>query len=212
MKLYGYWRSGAAYRTRIGLELKGVRYEQVSVHLTRGGGEQLRPEYRAVNPQARVPALELDNGIVLIQSPAILEWLEETYPEPPLLPKDPVLRAKIRGAAAVIGCDIHPLNNAAGTLVYLREVVKADREAIKAWVAHWTTQGFAALEALIEGREFCFGASPTLADVYLVPQVYAARRFEVPLDAFPKLVRVADRCTGLEPFRRAAPENQPDAE
>jgi maleylacetoacetate isomerase len=212
MKLYDYWRSSAAYRVRIGLALKGLRYEQVSVHLTRGGGEHRRPDFRAVNPQARVPALQLDNGAVLIQSPAILEYLEQVHPNPPLLPDDAVQRAKVRAVAAVIGCDVHPLTNAAGTLVYLREAVKADRDTIKAWLAHWVAQGFTAVEALIEGPEFCFGSAPTLADVYLVPQVYSARRFEVPLDGFPKIVRIADHCAGLEPFRRAAPENQPDAE
>jgi maleylacetoacetate isomerase len=211
MKLYGYWRSGAAYRVRIALNLKGVAYEHVGVHLLKDGGEQNAPAYRTLNPQGRVPSLMLDDGTILIQSPAILEWLEEAYPEPPLLPKDPVQRAKIRGIAAVIGCDIHPLNNV-GPLNYLRGAFNADSAAIQAWAAHWITHGFSAVERLIEGGDFCFGAAPTLADVYLVPQVAGARRFKVPLDSFPNLVRVAESCASLESFWRAAPENQPDAE
>jgi maleylpyruvate isomerase len=211
MKLYGYWRSGAAYRVRIALNLKGVGYEYAAVHLLREGGEQNAPAYRALNPQGRVPCLVLDDGTVLIQSPAILEWLEETYPEPPLLPKDAMQRAKIRGLAALIGCDIHPLNNV-GPLNYLRGTFNADSAAILAWAGHWITHGFNAVEQLIEGGDFCFGSAPTLADIYLVPQVAGARRFKVPLDAFPKIVRVAGSCASLEAFRRAAPENQPDAE
>jgi maleylacetoacetate isomerase len=211
MKLYGYWRSGAAYRVRIALNLKGVTYEHVGVHLLRDGGEQNAPAYRALNPQGRVPCLVLDDGTVLIQSPAILEWLEETCPEPPLLPKDPVQRAKVRGFAALIGCDIHPLNNV-GPLNYLRNTFNADNGAIKAWAGHWITHGFNALERLIEGGDFCFGSTPTLADVYLVPQAASARRFKVSLDAFPKIGRVAESCASIEAFRRAAPENQPDVE
>jgi maleylacetoacetate isomerase len=211
MKLYGYWRSGAAYRVRIGLNLKGVVYEHVGVNLLKNGGEQNAPAYRALNPQGRVPSLMLDDGTILIQSPAILEWLEETYPDPQLLPKDPVLRAKIRGIAALIGCDIHPLNNL-GPLNYLRGAFKADSAAIYAWAGHWINHGFMAVEALLDDADFCFGAAPTLADVYLVPQVAGARRFKVPLDAFPKIERVAERCAVLEAFRRAAPESQPDAE
>jgi maleylpyruvate isomerase len=211
MKLYGYWRSGAAYRVRIALNLKGVAYEHAAVHLLKNGGEQNAPAYRALNPHGRVPCLVLDDGTVLIQSPAILEWLEETYPEPPLLPKDRVQRAKIRGIAALIGCDIHPLNNV-GPLNVLRGTFNADSAAIRAWAGHWITHGFNAVEQLIEGGDFCFGSAPTLADVYLVPQVAGARRFKVPLDAFPKIIRVAQACARLEAFRRAAPETQPDAE
>jgi len=211
MKLYGYWRSGAAFRVRIALNLKGVAYEHAGVHLLKNGGEQNAPAYRALNPQGRVPSLVLDDGTILIQSPAILEWLDETYPEPPLLPKDPLLRANVRGIAAVIGCDIHPLNNL-GSLNYLRRAFNADIAAIHAWAGHWITQGFTAVERLIEGGNFCFGSAPTLADVYLVPQVAGARRFKVPLDAFPKIVRIAESCASLDAFWRAAPENQPDAE
>ena len=211
MKLYGYWRSGAAYRVRIAFNLKGVAYDPVGVHLLKNGGEQNAPAYRAVNPQGRVPSLVLDDGTVLIQSPAILEWLEESYPKPALLPEDRVLRAKIRGVAALIGCDIHPLNNL-GPLNYLRDTFNADGAAVRAWATHWITCGFDAIEHLIEGGDFCFGSAPNLADVYLVPQVASARRFKVALDAFPKIGRVAESCASLEAFRRAAPEIQPDAE
>jgi len=211
MKLYGYWRSGAAYRTRIGLELKGVDYEHVGVHLIRDGGEHKKPGYTAINPQARVPSLVLDDGSVLVQSSAILEWLEETHPTPALLPKDPVARARIRGVSAIIGADVHPLGNV-GPLNYLRKTFGADDAAVNAWVGHWITEGFKGVEALIEGKGFAFGAAPSMADVYIVPQVFAARRFKVPLDEFPKIVRVWDTCSALEAFKRAAPESQPDAE
>jgi maleylacetoacetate isomerase len=211
MKLYGYWRSGAAWRVRIALNLKGVPYEQTFVHLSRNGGEHKKPAYRAINPQGRVPTLELDDGTRLVQSPAILEWLEETHPAPPLLPDDAVQRAKVRGIAALIGCDIHPLNNT-GPLNYLRRELNAGEDAVTAWIAHWIQAGFTGVEALIEGRQFCFGNGPTLADVYLAPQVASARRFKVPLDAYPKIERVADHCATLDAFRKAAPENQPDAE
>lgn len=211
MKLYGYWRSGAAYRTRIGLELKGVKYEHVGVHLIRDGGEHKKPAYAAINPQMRVPSLVLDDGSVLFQSSAILEWLEETHPTPALLPKDPVQRARIRGVCAIIGADVHPLGNVA-PLNYLRRTFGADDVAVNAWVGHWITQGFAGVEPLIEGKSFAFGDTPSMADVYIVPQVFAAKRFKVPLDAFPKLTRVYETCITLDAFKRAAPESQPDAE
>jgi maleylacetoacetate isomerase len=209
--LNSYWRATSAYRLRIALNLKGLAYETHSVHLVKNGGEQHSPAYRAINPQGRVPSLVLENGEVLIQSPAIIEWLEETHPSPPLLPKDPMQRARIRAVAAIIGCDIHPLGNVA-PLNYLRKNFGADDAACAAWVNNWVTQGFTAIEALIEGGDYCFGKAPGLADVYLVPQVFAARRFKVPLDQFPKIVHAADHCTSLDPFVRAAPQNQPDAE
>jgi len=211
MILQSYWRSGAAYRLRIALNLKGVTYDTVPVHLVRGGGEHNAPSYRKINPQGRVPALVLDDGQVLVQSPAIIEWLEETYPLPPLLPKDPVARAKVRGLAALIGCDIHPLGNLS-PLNYLRTNFAADSATCAAWVAHWVTAGFTAVENLIEGGDYCFGDAPSIADVYLVPQVFGARRFQVSLDAFPKILRVAAHCATLAPFIAAAPEHQPDAE
>ncbi len=211
MILQSFWRSGAAYRLRIGLNLKGVAYDTVPVHLVRNGGEHNSPAYRRINPQGRVPTLILDDGHSLLQSPAIIEWLEETYPLPPLLPKDLVARAKVRGVAALIGCDIHPLGNL-GPLNYLRSNFGADSAACAAWVGHWITSGFTAVEALIEDGDFCFGRGPTIADIYVVPQVFGARRFNVPLDAFPKISRVAAHCATLDAFSSAAPENQPDAE
>jgi len=211
MKLYDYFRSSAAYRTRIALNLKGLAYEQVPVHLARDGGEHKRSEYRAINPQARVPALELDGGTVLIQSPAILEYLEETHPEPALLPGDPARRAKIRAVAAIIGCDIHPLNNVS-VLNYLRGPLGQPEDAVNAWYASWIAQGFEAIEALAEGGPFILGDTPSMADVYLVPQIYNARRFKVPLDAYRAIRRADTAAAGLEAFANAAPDRQPDAE
>ena len=211
MKLYSYFRSSAAYRVRIALNLKGVTAEQISIHLTKDGGRQHAAEYRAVNPQRRVPTLVLDNGEVLMQSPAIIEYLDEVHPTPPLLPKDPVARAKIRAFAAIIGCDIHPLNNLA-PLQYLRRELKHEQPAIDAWYHHWIAEGFTALETMIGSGPYCFGSEVTLADVYLVPQMYNARRLKTPLDKFPKLVAADTALLKLSAFDKARPENQPDAE
>ena len=211
MILHSYWRSGAAYRVRIGLNLKGLNYKILPVHLIKNGGEHNSAAYRAINPQGRVPTLTLDEGANLVQSPAILEWLEEEYPSPALLPKHPLQRARVRGVAALIGCDIHPMGNV-GPLKYLRSSFGADDAACNAWVGHWISQGFTGVEGLIDGGDFCFGTSPTLADVYLVPQVFAANRFKVNLDAFPKIKRAASYCAAIEAFVRAAPDQQPDAE
>jgi maleylacetoacetate isomerase len=211
VKLYSYFRSSAAYRTRIALNLKGLSYETVSVHLTRGGGQQHGAEYRAVNPQRRVPALTVDGGDVLIQSLAIIEYLDETHPVPPLLPADPVARAHVRAIADVIACDIHPLNNTS-PLFYLKNTLKQDQDAINAWYAHWVTVGFEAVEALLRPGPYSFGDKVTLADVCLVPQVANARRFNVVLDRFPKIVAVDAACLELPAFDKARPENQPDAE
>jgi maleylacetoacetate isomerase len=198
VKLYSYFRSSAAYRTRIALNLKGLPYEMESIHLTKGGGRQHSAEFRAVNPQGRVPALTLSGGDVLIQSLAIIEYLDEIHPEPPLLPADAVERAHVRAFAQVIACDIHPLNN--------------DQDAINAWYAHWVTVGFEAAEALLRPGPYGFGAHVGLADICLVPQVYNARRFNVPLDRFPKILAVEAACLRLAAFDKARPENQPDAE
>jgi maleylpyruvate isomerase len=211
MKHYGYFRSSAAYRLRIALNLKGLAPEQISIHLTKDGGKQHSPEYRAVNPQRRVPTLVLDNGETLIQSPAIIEYLEEVYPKPALLPADPLARAKIRAFAAVIGCDIHPLNNTS-PLQYLKREMKQEQPAIDAWYHHWIIEGFTALETMIGPGPYCFGSDATLADVYLVPQVANARRLKVPLDKFPKLVAADAALLKLPAFDKARPENQPDAE
>lgn len=210
MILHGYWRSGAAYRTRIALELKGLSYRQRAVDLRHG--DQKSDSYLALNPQGLVPALEVD-GAVLIQSPAILEWLEEAHPAPPLLPADRVDRAHVRGMAALIGCDIHPLNNLRVGKA-LREGFGADQAAVDAWAARWIVPGFEALEALVarHGDGWCFGDSPTLADCYLIPQIYSAGRFNVPLDAFPRLLAIDESAKRHPAFIAAHPSEQPDAD
>ncbi|MXQ12586.1 maleylacetoacetate isomerase [Microvirga makkahensis] len=207
MRLYTYFRSSAAYRVRIALNLKSVPYEPVPVNLLKG--EQREEAYGAVNPQMRLPALDI-GGTVLTQSPAILEYLDEVYPEPPLLPGDAVSRAKVRAIASIVGCDIHPLNNL-GPLKYLKGKLGHEQATIDAWYAHWICEGFDAIEALIETGPFCFGSQVTLADIYLVPQVFNARRFNVSLAAFPKIVAVDAACAELRAFQDAAPERQPDA-
>ena len=211
MKLYSFFRSSAAYRTRIALNLKGLSYETVAVHLTRDGGRQYTAEFRAINPQMRVPALALADGDVLIQSLAIIEYLDEVYPTPPHQPTDAIARAHVRAAAQLIACDIHPLNNTS-TLNYLKTTLKHDQATVNAWYASWIERGFAALEAMIRPGPYCFGPHVTLADICLVPQVANARRFKVPLDRFPKIVAVDAACLALAAFDRARPENQPDAE
>ena len=211
MKLYSYFRSSAAYRVRIALNLKGIAYETVSVHLVKDGGHNKRPEFRAVNPQMRVPVLVTPGGEHLLQSLAIIEYLDETHPEPPLLPKDPIARAKVRALADLIACDIHPLNNTS-PLRYLKNELHQEQSAIDAWYHHWVTAGFEALEALLGPGPYAYGKQVTIADVCLVPQVYNARRFKVPLDRYPKIVAADAACGKLAAFDKARPENQPDAE
>ena len=211
MKLYTYFRSSAAYRVRIALNLKGIAYEAIPIHLTKEGGKQHSAAFRAVNPQGRVPALELDGGDVLTQSLAIIEYLDETHPQPPLLPGNPLARAKVRALADLIACDIHPLNNLIA-LQYLRRELKHEQPAIDAWYHHWVLQGFQALESMLKSGPYAFGSTVTLADVCLVPQVYNARRLKVPLDAFPNIVAVDAACLKLPAFDKARPDNQPDAE
>jgi maleylacetoacetate isomerase len=211
LKLYSYFRSSAAYRTRIALNLKGIAFETVPVHLTRNGGQQHAPEFQAVNPQKRVPALALHNGEVLLQSLAIMEYLDEVYPDPPLLPKDPIERAHVRAVAQIIACDIHPLNNV-GPLGYLRSALKADKSAIQEWYRHWIVTGFEAVEALIKPAPYAFGSHVTVADICIVPQVANARRFDVPLDRFPAIVAVDAAACKLSAFDAARPDLQPDAE
>jgi maleylpyruvate isomerase len=211
VKLYSFFRSSAAYRVRIALNLKGIGYETQSVHLVKDGGHNKRPEYRAVNPQMRVPALVTTAGDVLIQSLAIIEYLDETHPQPPLLPKDPLARARVRALAELIACDIHPLNNTSA-LRYLKNNMTQQQAAIDEWYRHWVTTGFEALEELIALGPFACGSEITMADLCLVPQVYNARRLNVPLERFPKIVGVDRACLAVAAFDRARPENQPDAE
>lgn len=210
MILHGYWRSGASYRVRIALNLKGLTYEQAAHDLRQG--RQKTPDYLALNPQGMVPALDVD-GQVLVQSPAILEWLEETYPEPPLLPRDAGDRATVRAMSAVIGCDIHPLNNLR-VLTSLRRDLGADQATVDAWAARWIAPGFDALNALVarHGAGFSFGDEPTLADCYLIPQLYSARRFNVETAAWPALKAVEARALAHPAFAAAHPDQQPDAD
>jgi maleylpyruvate isomerase len=208
--LHGYWRSGTSYRTRIALNIKGVAYEQVPVDLR--AGVQRSETFRALNPQGLVPALETADG-VLTQSSAILEWLEETYPEPPLLPQAPGERAVVRAMAMAVACDIHPLNNLR-VLKYLKDTLAQVQPAIDSWIAHWISQGFAALEMAISrhGGRYAYGDTLTLADCHLVPQFYAAQRYSVDCSAYPRLVESARRAMAEEPVRRAHPDYQPDAD
>jgi maleylpyruvate isomerase len=211
VKLYSYFRSSAAYRARIALNLKGIAYETIPVHLIKDGGHNKRPEFRAVNPQMRVPVLVTPEGETLLQSLAIIEYLEETHPEPALLPKDPIGRAKVRALAELIACDIHPLNNTS-PLRYLKNAMHQEQSAIDAWYHHWVIEGFTALEALITPGPYACGRAVTMADICLVPQVNNARRLKVPLEKFPKIVAVDAACLALPAFDRARPEHQPDAE
>jgi len=211
MKLYSYFRSSAAYRARIALNLKGLDYEIVPIHLVKDGGQHKRADYRAINPQMRVPALRLPNGDVLIQSLAIIEYLEEIAPNPPLLPADPVTRARARAIALIVACDIHPLNNS-GTLAYVRGQFQQQDLAVNAWYAHWIMTGLEAIEAMIAPSPYAFGGQVTVADLCIVPQLANARRFNVPIQQFPRLLGVEAACQQLEAFDRARPEHQPDAE
>lgn len=209
-KLYGFFRSGTSHRVRIALNLKGLRYEQIAVDLRREA--HCEPAYQAVNPQKLVPALDIGEA-VLTQSPAILEWLEERYPTPPLLPAEPLARAHVRALAAIVGCDVHPVNNRR-ILEALRHDFGADDSAINAWCGNWIGAGFDAFEALVvrHGQgPFACGPHPTLADVYLVPQIESARRFKVDLGRWPRLLAIDAACGELDAFRRAAPSVQPDA-
>ena len=211
MKLYTFWRSSASYRLRIALELKQIAHEQVEVDLL--AGDQEKPEYLALNPQGLVPAL-IDGEHVFAQSLAALEYLDETHPEPPLLPPDPAGRARVRQLALVVACEIHPLQN----LRILRHVageLGAGDAGMAAWFEHWVGRGFTALEALVAGHpqtgRFCHGDRPTLADVCLVPQLYNARRRDLDLSSYSTLVRIERECLALDAFASAAPDRQPHA-
>lgn len=213
MKLYTYWRSTAAYRVRIALHLKGLRFELEPVHLVREGGEQHRPDYLAMNPQGLVPTL-MDGAHVLTQSLAILEYLDDKQPEPPLLPDDALGRARVRSLAQMIASEVHPLNNLR-VLQYLTGELRVSDEQKTAWYHHWLAQGLAPLEKRLANESatgrFCHGDQVSQADICLVPQLYNARRFEFPLDDYPTLRRIDAACRELDAFRAAAPEAQPDA-
>jgi maleylpyruvate isomerase len=211
MKFYGYFRSGASYRTRIALNLKGVGYDVLPVNLVQGG--QAEVAFGALNPQHMVPVI-VEGEAVITQSVAILEWLEETRPEPPLLPRDPVARARVRGLCALIGSDIQPLNNMR-VLKALRRDHGQDEAAVLRWAQRWIGDGFDALEALLaadgDRDGFCFGDTPTLADCYLIPQVYGAGRFEIDVARWPLIAAIDARCSAMPAFAAAHPSCQPDA-
>jgi maleylpyruvate isomerase len=210
MKLHGYFRSSASYRVRIALNLKGLRAEHLPHHLRKG--EQRDPAYLAINPQGLVPTLESDAGAILTQSLAIIEWLDETYPEPPLLPKDPLRRAEVRAFAQALACDTHPVQNLK-VLARLRELGVGE-EQVTAWAGWANREGLAACEKLIASGAgpFCFGAAPTIADLCLVPQLANARRFGVDVNEFPRLLKAEAAAKAMKAFADAAPDKQVDAE
>ncbi|MBS1135607.1 MAG: glutathione-S-transferase [Burkholderiaceae bacterium] len=214
LKLYNYYRSSASFRVRIALKLKGLNYDYVPVHLTRGGGQQFAPEFKSLNADALIPVLD-DDGRVLTQSLAIIEYLDETHPEPPLMPALPLDRAYVRGFALTIACEIHPLNNLR-VLRYLVKELGASEDSKNTWYRHWVEQGLAALEARLvaerrNGRHV-LGDQVSIADVVLVPQVFNARRFDCRLDHVPTLMRIFDHCMEMPAFADAQPSRQPDAE
>jgi len=211
MKLYNFSRSSASYRVRIVANLKGITYDYASVNLMRG--ESRQPAYEALNPQGRVPALE-DNGRLIPQSMAICEYLEETHPNPPILPTDPVGRARVRALALMVACEIHPTGGGRAQN-YLTALLNADANKRAEWGRHWMGEGFREIEAMLTGStdtgRFCHGDTPTMADAFLIPQVYNAERTDVDLAPFPTIRRIYQECNKLEAFAKAAPENQPDA-
>ncbi|PYB81774.1 MULTISPECIES: maleylacetoacetate isomerase [Pseudomonas] len=206
MELFTYYRSTSSYRVRIALALKGLDYQALPVNLLKG--EQRGADYLALNPQGRVPALRTDAGELLVQSPAIIEYLEEAFPQTSLLPRAPEARARVRGVAAIIGCDIHPLHNVS-VLNQLRQLGH-DEAQVNQWIGHWIGQGLAAVEQLIGDEGFCFGATPSVADVYLIPQLYAAERFNIDLGGYPRIRRVAALAGQHPAFHQAHPARQPD--
>jgi len=212
LKLHTFFRSGSSHRLRIALNLKGLTVEHVAVDLRKA--KHLDPAFKALNPQMLVPVLEVDDHLVLTQSPAILEWLEERYPDPALLPSDIDARAHVRALAAVVGCDIHPINNRR-ILEYMRHQLKLDEPAILQWCSEWITSGFDAYDGLLKrhahGGAFSWGDQPTLADAYLIPQIESARRFNVDMARWPRLQAIDAACAQLDAFQKAAPAVQPDA-
>lgn len=211
MTLYGYFRSSTSYRTRIAMNLKGLDYDYIAVNLAQD--EQLEASFQSINPQGLVPVLQADD-LLLYQSPAILEWLEDIYPDTPLLPKDAAGRMQVRALSAIIGCDIHPLNNRR-ILQYLRNELSVDEEVVLAWCSRWMKEGFDALEKRLANDKtrgkFCYGNHPTFADCYLIPQVSSARRFKVDLSAYPNIIEIDTHCRTLKAFADADPMVQPDA-
>jgi maleylacetoacetate isomerase len=212
VKLYTYFRSSAAFRVRIALNLKGLAYEPQFVHLAKG--EHRKPEYGRVNPQGLLPTLVLDDGTHLTQSLAIMEYLEEKHPQPALLPKDALGRARVRSLANLIACEIHPLNNTR-VLQHLKRALGQTEDQVNAWYRHWIADGLGKFEAELaraNKSRFCHGDAPTMADCCLVPQIFNAKRYQCDLAAYPSTVRVFDECMRLEAFERAQPAKQPDAE
>jgi maleylacetoacetate isomerase len=211
-KLHTFFRSSAAYRVRIALQLKGVGYDAVPVHFRRAGGEHRSAEFLGLNPQGLLPVLEID-GIVLTQSLAIIDYLDTRFPEPRLIPDDPIARARVLAMAQIVACEMHPLNNLR-VLEYLRGELGLAKDAVNAWYAHWIAMGFDALESLVaaHGGRYCFGDTITLADVCLVPQIYNARRFACDLSPYPRLLEIDARLAVHDAIVRAHPESQPDAE
>ena len=210
MKLYSYFRSSAAFRVRIALNIKGLEYNYLPVNLL--NSEQKSDQYIALNPQGLVPAMELPGGDLIAQSGAILEWLEETHPSPPLLPADPLERAQVRSVVNAITCDMHPLCIPAVT-GYLKAQHSAGTEDITNWYTTWMHRGFTAIEQVLANNDshYSFGDQPCMADLVVVPQIYNARRFNIPLENFPHITRVVDNCNALPAFEAAAPEAQPDS-
>jgi maleylpyruvate isomerase len=214
MKLYTFFRSSASYRVRIALNLKGLTYEQMPIHLRRGGGEQLSAAYKRINPQSLVPALE-DNDRVFTQSLAIIEYLEEKYPNPPLLPAAAADRALVRSMAMIIACEVHPIQNLR-VLTLVKQKYNQTDEQVNQWAQHWIDLGLSALEQMILAQpnrgNFCFGDTPTLADICLVPQLGNARRYGCELSHYPTILSIEKTCLMIPAFANAAPEKQPDAE
>jgi maleylpyruvate isomerase len=214
MKLYTYFRSSAAYRVRIALNLKGIGYDAVPVHLLKDGGQQRQEEYRKINPSGLVPAFQ-DERITLTQSVAIIEYLDERFPAVPLMPQDLAGRAKVRELTQIIACDIHPLNNLR-VLRHLVHELKLSEEAKNEWIRHWIREGLASLEAHLArdpaAGPFCHGTAPTMADCFLVPQVFNAQRFDIDIAAYPNVERINALCVDMPAFAAAHPSKQPDAE
>jgi maleylpyruvate isomerase len=213
MKLYNFHASSTSYRARIALNLKGLQYEYVPIRLDKG--EHLSEAYGRVNPMRGVPTLELENGDRLFQSGAIIEYLEETYPDPPLLPKDAVSRAHVRSLAAIVGSDMHPVNNLR-IRNFLRDTYKQDADGVAAWIQLWNQAGFGAIETMLKAdktrkRGFCYGASPTLADAFLISHVFSAQRFKTDMTPYPEVMAIVETCSALKPFADAHPSRQPDA-